>query len=209
MAKAFGIYQHLPPSVKKSIRKINQLIGKGGGNSSGNPQRNHHYIFDVDDNGLNINGFILHTDKHKGKRQKFRVYLDSNKNGRFDKQDQLIGRTGLHQLHAAKGVGNVLDEDELGQLEVKFKRDDGMLQIVQRNSESNALMRVDQENYPTIRDTPLNSFYIESNENQIQIKAISLKHPDINLPPINIAPLPRPDPFLPDSIIYEPDTTIH
>ena len=122
MATASGIYQHLPPSVKKSIRKINQLIGKGGGNSSGNPQRNHHYTFDVDDNGLDINGFILHTDKHKGKRHKFRVYLDSNKNGRFDKNDPLIGRTGLKHKHAAKGVGNLLDEDEIGQVEVKFKR---------------------------------------------------------------------------------------
>ena len=85
-------------------------------------QRNHHYTFDVDHKDLDINGFILHTDKHKGKRQKFRVYLDSNENGRFDKNDQLIGRTGLKHKHAAKGVGNLLDEDELGQLEVKFKR---------------------------------------------------------------------------------------
>ena len=122
MAKAFGIYQHLPPSVKKSIRKINQLIGKGGGNSSGNPQRNHHYSFDVDDNGLDINGFILQTDKHKGKKQKFRVYLDSNENGRFDKSDPLIGKSGLKQKHAAKGVANLLDEGEIGQLEVTFKK---------------------------------------------------------------------------------------
>lgn len=85
-------------------------------------QRKHHYTFDVDDNGLDINGFILHTDKHEGKRHKFRVHLDSNENGRFDKNDELIGRTGLKQKHVAKGVGNLLDEDELGQLEVKFKR---------------------------------------------------------------------------------------
>ena len=85
-------------------------------------QRNHHYTFDVDDNGLDINGFILHTDKQKGKRHKFRVYLDSNENGRFDKNDLLIGRTGLKQKHAAKGVGNLLDGDEIGQLELKFKK---------------------------------------------------------------------------------------
>ena len=105
------------------------------------PQRKHHYTFDVDDNGLDINGFILHTDKHNGKRHKFRVYLDSNENGRFDKNDELIGRSGLKQKHAAKGVGNLLDEGEIGQLQVKSKRDDGMLQIVQRTSESNASMR--------------------------------------------------------------------
>ena len=86
------------------------------------PHHHYHYTFDVDDNGLDINGFILHTDKHKGKRQKFRVYLDSNENGRFDKNDQLIGRTGLKQKHAAKGVGNLLDEDEMGQLGVTFKK---------------------------------------------------------------------------------------
>ena len=85
-------------------------------------ERKYHYKFDVDHNGLDINGFILHTDKHKGKRHKFRVYLDSNKNGRFDNKDQLIGKSGLKQKHAAKGVGNLLDEDELGQLEVKFKK---------------------------------------------------------------------------------------
>ena len=113
-------------------------------------QRNHHYTFDVDHNGLDINGFILHHDKHKGKRHKFRVYLDSNENGRFDKKDELIGRSALKQKHAAKGVGNLLDEGELGQLEVTFKK-----------PKSNASMRIGDENYPTIRDTPLNQVKIE------------------------------------------------
>ena len=83
--------------------------------------RNHHYTFDVDDNGLDINGFIIQRYRKIHRRYKFRVYLDSNENGRFDKKDQLIGRTGLPQKHAAKGVGNLLDEGEIGQLEVKFK----------------------------------------------------------------------------------------
>ena len=90
--------------------------------SSKSKQRNHHYTFEIDDNGLDINGFIIHSDKGQGKRHKFRVYLDSDENGRFDKNDQLIGRTGLKQKHAAKGVGNLLDEDEIGQVKVKFKR---------------------------------------------------------------------------------------
>ena len=89
--------------------------------SNARNQRKHQYTFEVDDNGLDINGFVLHTDKHEGKRQKFRVYLDSNENGRFDRNDQLIGRTGIREKHAAKGVGNLLDEDEVGLLEVKFK----------------------------------------------------------------------------------------
>ena len=86
------------------------------------PQRKHHYTFDVDDNGLDINGFILHADKHKGKRHKFRVYLDSNENNRFDKNDLLLGRIGLKNRHSKNGVGGILDEDELGQLEIKFKK---------------------------------------------------------------------------------------
>ena len=90
--------------------------------SSKSKQRNHHYTFDINDNDLDKNGFIIYSDKGQGKRRKFRVYLDSNENGSFDKNDQLIGRTGLKHKHAAKGVGNLLDEDELGQLEVKFKR---------------------------------------------------------------------------------------
>ena len=85
-------------------------------------QRKYQYTFNVDDNGLDINGFIRQTDKHKGKRQKFRVYLDSNDNNRFDKKDLLIGRTGLKQKHASKGVGNLLDGDVIGQLELKFKK---------------------------------------------------------------------------------------
>lgn len=85
-------------------------------------ERNHHYKFDVDDNGLDINGFIVHHRKHQGKRHKFRVFLDSNENGRFDKADRLIGRTGLKQKHAAKGVGNLLDEGETAELVVDFKR---------------------------------------------------------------------------------------
>ena len=53
---------------------------------------------------------------------KFRVHLDSNENGRFDKNDLLIGRTGISNKVAAKGVGNLLDEGETGELIVDFKR---------------------------------------------------------------------------------------
>ena len=97
------------------------LARKSNKSIKSNKQRLHHYTFDVDDNGLDINGFIIQTDKRKGKRQKFRVYLDTNENNRFDKNDQLIGRTGLKQKQASKGVGNLLDKGEIGQLEVKFK----------------------------------------------------------------------------------------
>ena len=87
-----------------------------------NSQRRHHCTFDVDDNNLDINGFILYHNKHEGKRHKIRVYLDSNENGRFDKTDPLLGRSGIKHKHVDYGVGNLLDEDELGQLEVTFKK---------------------------------------------------------------------------------------
>ena len=124
-------------------------------------QRTHHYTFDVYDNGLDINGFILQTDKHKGKRQKFRVYLDSNENNRFDKNDVLLGRIGLKTRHSKNGVGGILDEDELGQIEVKFKK-----------PKSNASMRADEENYSTIRDTPLHGTTIPIKKSETFISAV-------------------------------------
>ena len=90
-------------------------------NKSKNIRKNH-YAFDVDHNGLDVNGFVLHADKHEGKRHKFRVYIDSNENNRFDKNDLFFGRTGLKDKHSKNGVGGILDEDEIGQLEVKFKK---------------------------------------------------------------------------------------
>ena len=85
-------------------------------------QRNHHYTFDINDNGLDISGFIVHSEKGQGKGHKFRVFLDSNENGRFDKKDTLISSSHLKQKFADKGVGNLLDEDINGRVEVKFKQ---------------------------------------------------------------------------------------
>ena len=86
-------------------------------------QRNHHYTFDVDDNGLDINGFIIQRYSKFHRRYKFRVYLDTDENGRFDRRDELIGMTGLKDKHSKKGIGNLLEDGELGRLEVKFKKD--------------------------------------------------------------------------------------
>ena len=85
--------------------------------------RNHHYTFDVDDNGLDINGFIIQRYSKFHRRYKFRVYLDNNENGLFDRGDELIGMTGLKDKHSKKGIGNLLEDGELGRLEVKFKKD--------------------------------------------------------------------------------------
>ena len=120
MAAALGQWStRQQAGAKIGVNFFNLVSSSLSGSSK--RERNHHYTFEVDDNGVDINGFILHHNKHESKRHKFRVYLDSNENGRFDKNDQLIGRTGLKKKHAAKGVGNLLDEGEIGQLEVKFK----------------------------------------------------------------------------------------
>ena len=104
-------------------------------------ERNRHYTFDVDDNGLDINGFVVHAATPSQRRHKFRVFLDSNENGRFDKNDPSIGRTGLQRKHAAKGVGNLLDDDEIGQVMVNFKK-----------SKSNASMSSDPQSAHTTDD---------------------------------------------------------
>lgn len=136
------------PSCRKaendSEESRNSANDKSLNCSSTRKQRNYHYTFDVDDNGLDINGFIIHRNKKGHKRHKFRVYLDTNENGRFDRKDQLIGKTGLKRKYSRKGIGNLLEEGELGQLKIKFKK-----------NRSNASMRVDEENYSKIRDTPL------------------------------------------------------
>ena len=91
-------------------------------NKSNRKHRNHHYTFDVNHNGIDINGFILHHDKHDGKKHKKRIYLDSNENGRFDKDDLFIGRTGIKDKHTKKGVGELLDPGDIGHVEVLFRR---------------------------------------------------------------------------------------
>ena len=84
--------------------------------------RLHHYVFDVDHNGLDLNGFVLHADKRKAKREKFRVYLDSNENAKFDRNDLFFGTTALKDANSQDGVGGILGETEVGQLKVRFKK---------------------------------------------------------------------------------------
>ena len=63
---------------------------------------------------------VQHTKKAHY-RHRFKVFLNTNDNGRFDGKDDLIGKTRLFLKHSRKGVGNLLEEDQVGQLEVKFK----------------------------------------------------------------------------------------
>lgn len=105
--------------------------------STRSKQRNHHYTFDVDDNGVDINGFIVHHSKREAKKHKFRVFLDSNENNHFDRDDTLIGWSHLRKKVSDKGVGNLLDEDEIGQLEVSFRRLKSKASVIKRMKFSN------------------------------------------------------------------------
>ena len=84
-------------------------------------QRKYHYSFNVEDKGVDVSGFIVHTAKKNQGRHKFRVHLDSNDNGRFDKNDLFYGHSGLKTKDSKKGVGQILDEGEVGELKIKFK----------------------------------------------------------------------------------------
>ena len=84
-------------------------------------EREYHYSFNVEDKGIDVSGFIVHTAKKNQGRHKFWVHLDSNDNGRFDKNDSFYGHSGLKTKDSKKGVGQILDEAEVGELKIKFK----------------------------------------------------------------------------------------
>jgi len=122
MATASGTWR---PTVSNEIREkpskpsIEDYDVESGSPEAKN-QRKSHFSFDVVHKGLDINGFVLHSNKHS--RQRFRVYLDSNANGWFDNADLFYGKTGLKAKDSMKGIGATLDPQEVGQVEVKFRR---------------------------------------------------------------------------------------
>lgn len=68
-------------------------------------ERKYHYSFNIEDKGIDVSGFIVHTAKKNQGRHKFRVHLDSNDNSRFDKNDSFYGHSGLKTKDSKKGVG--------------------------------------------------------------------------------------------------------
>lgn len=82
----------------------------------------HHYVFDDDYNGLDLNGFVIHADKSKAKLEKFCVYLYSSKNARFDRNDSFFGTTALKDTNSQNGVGGIVGEAEVSQLKVRCKK---------------------------------------------------------------------------------------
>ena len=85
-------------------------------------QLRHHHVFDVDHKGVDFSGFIIHDANKHDDGHRFKVFLDSNNDGGFDKEDELIGKSSLRNMHSRKGVANLLAAGEIGHIEVEFKR---------------------------------------------------------------------------------------
>lgn len=68
--------------------------------------RKHHYRWDLDDG---FPGFIRET-----KRNKLRLYIDSDRNGIFTKDDDLIGGARIRNLHRRRDRGQLLNQDQAG-----------------------------------------------------------------------------------------------
>ena len=68
--------------------------------------RKHHYRWDLDDG---FPGFIRET-----KRNRLRLYVDSDRNGIFTKDDDLIGGARIRRVHRRRDRGQLLNQDQAG-----------------------------------------------------------------------------------------------
>ena len=71
--------------------------------------RRHHYRWDLDDG---FPGFIRET-----KRNRLRLYVDSDRNGIFSKNDDLIGGARIRNLHRRRNRGQLLNQDQAGAIQ--------------------------------------------------------------------------------------------
>ena len=71
--------------------------------------RRHHYRWDLDDG---FPGFIRET-----KRNRLRLYVDSDRNGIFSKNDDLIGGARIRNLHRRRDRGQLLNQDQAGAIQ--------------------------------------------------------------------------------------------
>ena len=71
--------------------------------------RRHHYRWDLDDG---FPGFIRET-----KRSRLRLYLDSDRNGLFTKDDALIGGARIRHVHRRRDRGQLLNQDQAGAIQ--------------------------------------------------------------------------------------------
>ena len=80
--------------------------------------RNHHYTFNVEVNGNDVQGFVV--EKTRLIRHRFKVYVDSDDDGIFSKSDKLIGKTKLRRKHSTGDAGDLLDGQNDGRLVADF-----------------------------------------------------------------------------------------
>ena len=71
--------------------------------------RRHHYRWDLDDG---FPGFI-----HETKSNRLRLYVDSDRNGVFTKDDELIGGARIRNLHRRRDRGQLLNLDQAGSIQ--------------------------------------------------------------------------------------------
>ena len=71
--------------------------------------RRHHYRWDLDDG---FPGFIRET-----KRNRLRLYVDSDRNGLFTKDDELIGGARIRRVHLRRDRGQLLNQDQTGSIQ--------------------------------------------------------------------------------------------
>ena len=71
--------------------------------------RRHHYRWDLDDG---FPGFIRET-----KRNRLKLYVDSDRNGIFTKNDDLIGGARIHSVHRRRDRGELLNQDQAGSIQ--------------------------------------------------------------------------------------------
>ena len=70
--------------------------------------RRHDYIWDLDDG---YPGFIRQI-----KRNKLNIYIDSDRNDNFTRDDELIGSARIRAPHRHRGRGRLLDSDQTGSI---------------------------------------------------------------------------------------------
>lgn len=70
--------------------------------------RRHDYIWDLDDG---YPGFIRHS-----RNNRLSLFVDSDRNGFFTRDDELIGRARIRSTHRRRRRGLLLQEDQLGSI---------------------------------------------------------------------------------------------
>ena len=71
-------------------------------------QRTHHYFWDLDDGRP---GFVRQT-----KRDRLKLFVDSDGDGLFTKKDELVGSTRIKKSYRGLGLGELIEVDTYGSI---------------------------------------------------------------------------------------------